>query len=141
MDSLRGKRIFIVEDDPANMAVNAATLRRTGAIIFQDFWNNDIVPLVKAHLPIDVILLDLMLRHDMNGYDLFETLQADPDLAAIPVIAVSAADPGIEIPRAKAKGLAGFIGKPILPRIFAEQIATCIDGGHVWHAQHGYPGE
>jgi hypothetical protein len=54
---------------------------------------------------------------------------------------VSAADPTTEIARAKAKGLAGFIGKPIVPRLFASQIAACIDGGNVWYSQDRYTGE
>lgn len=137
MDELKGKRVFIVEDDATNMAVNAVTLKRSGAVVIQDFWNTGVARNLRAHLPIDVILLDLMLRHDMNGYDIYDELQTDPELASIPVIAVSAADPGIEIPRARAKGLAGFIGKPIVPRLFAKQIADCIEGQEVWFAQNG----
>ena len=138
MSKLNGKRIFIVEDDATNMAVNAVTLKRTGAIVIQDFWNSSVADMVRKHLPIDVILLDLMLRHDLNGYNIFDELQADPELSKIPVIAVSAADPGVEIPRAKEKGLVGFIGKPIVPRLFPIQIATCIEGGNVWYAQNAY---
>lgn len=135
MYELRGKRIFIVEDDPANMAVNAVTLRSTGAIIIQDFWNTDIIRNLKGHLPVDVILLDLMLRHDMTGYDVFRQLQADPQLCYIPVVAVSAADPGVEIPKAQALGLRGFIGKPIVPRLFPKQIEACINGEEIWYAR------
>lgn len=138
MDELKGKRVFIIEDDATNMAVNAVTLKRSGAIVIQDFWNTGVAKNLRDHLPVDIILLDLMLRHNMNGYDIYDALQTDPELAKIPVIAVSAADPGIEIPRAKVKGLAGFIGKPIVPRLFAAQIAACIEGEEVWFAQNGY---
>lgn len=138
MSQLNGKRIFIVEDDATNMAVNAVTLKRAGATVIQDFWNSSVIDILQKNLPIDVILLDLMLRHDLNGYTIFDDLQAYPELVKIPVIAVSAADPSLEIPRAKSKGLAGFIGKPIVPRLFPIQIATCIEGGSVWYAQNGY---
>ena len=137
MGVLSGKRVFIVEDDPTNMAINAVTLKREGAIVIQDFWNTNIPDLVRKHEP-DVILLDLMLRHDINGYDIFDELQANPETAHIPVIAVSAADPDVEINRAKKKGLSGFIGKPILPRLFAKQIAKVIAGEHVWYTLNGY---
>jgi len=138
VEDLRGKRIFIIEDDATNMAVNAITLKKTGAVIIQDSWNTGVAEQVRKSLPIDIILLDLMLRHDMNGYDIFDELQDDPELAQIPVVAVSAADPGVEIPRAQEKGLAGFIGKPIMPRLFAQQIAACIEGNTVWYARDGY---
>lgn len=141
MKELTNKRVFIIEDDALNIAVNAVTLKKAGAIVIQDFWNTNIVDHLRRALPVDVVLLDLMLRHDMTGYSIFEEMQADPELAKIPVIAVSAADPGIEIPRAKTKGLNGFIGKPISVRLFAKQIASVIDGETIWYAQNGYSSE
>lgn len=140
MSDLNGKRIFIVEDDAGNMAVNAVVLKSSGATVFQDPWTDDPIPMMHRHLPLDIVLLDLMLRKDMSGYDVFEQMQADPELADIPVIIVSAADPDVEIPKAKAIGVAGFIGKPVLPRLFPKQIAACIDGDNVWYSQDGHLG-
>lgn len=132
---LADKRIFIVEDDMMNMAVNSAALRRSGATVIQDVLNINTLEKLEFKLPIDVILLDLMLHHNLNGYDIFDAIQANPKLKHIPVIIVSAADPHIEIPKAKEKGTAGFIGKPIKPKWFAEQISSCINGKPVWYAQ------
>lgn len=134
-NELAGKRIFIVEDDLMNMAVNSAALRRSGATIIQDPLNINTIDKLTVQLPIDVILLDLMLRHNMNGYDIYDAIKANPQLKHIPVIAVSAADPHIEIPKAKEKGFSGFIGKPIKPHWFAEQIHSCMTGTAVWYAQ------
>jgi CheY-like chemotaxis protein len=137
MDELKGKRILIVEDDVTNMAVYAAALRRSGAIVVQDFWNVNTVAMLSQHLPIDAILLDLMLRYHMDGYDIFDRIRAQPELANIPVIVVTAADPEVEIPKARAKGFAGFIGKPISPTKFPRQIAACISGEPVWYFNKG----
>lgn len=136
MDELKGKHIFIIEDDPVNMAVNAVTLKKSGAHVTQDIWNTGAVENLLAHLPVDVILLDLMLRRNLNGYDIFREIKAHPALAGIPVVAVSAADPTIEIPKSQELGLAGFIGKPIHPFLFAKQIAACIRGEAVWYARY-----
>lgn len=135
MNELLGKHIFIVEDDPTNMAVNAVTLKRSGARITQDIWNIGTVAQLLKRLPVDVILLDLMLRHNMNGYDIFHEIKMHPYLQDIPVVAVSAADPTIEIPKAKSLGFAGFIGKPIMPRLFGSQILQCINGDPVWYTR------
>lgn len=132
MDELKGKRIFIIEDDPMNMAVYAATLKRTGAIVIQDPWNISTLHTLLHHLPIDIILLDLMLRHNIHGYDIFNQIKDHPRLQAIPVVAVSAADPDSEIPRARAKGFAGFISKPIKLYQFPMQVAQCMRGEAVW---------
>ena len=131
---LEGKRILIVEDDVTNMAVYAVALRKFGATAMIDPLNTDTMRMIQLSLPLDIILLDLMLRHSKDGYDIFDQLQADPALAGIPVLAISAADPTIEIPKAKEKGFVGFIGKPIDPTKFVEQIASCINGEQVWYA-------
>ena len=132
---LKDRRILIVEDNVTNLAVYNVLLRKSGAIIIQDFMNADTVRLLSQRLPIDVILMDLMLRNGISGYDLIQQIKAEPQLAGIPVIAVSASDPEIEIPRARASGFAGFIGKPIEPMLFPRQIADCIAGTPVWHSQ------
>jgi CheY-like chemotaxis protein len=51
---------------------------------------------------------------------------------SVPVIAVSALDPTVEIPKARAKGFAGFISKPLKLLYFAEQIASVTTGVKVW---------
>lgn len=135
MTDLQGKRIFIVEDDLTNMAVYAATLKRSGALIIQDFWNADTVRMLKQHLPVDLIVLDLMLRKEVSGYDIFDAIKREADLAHIPVVAVSAADPSIEMPRARQRGFTGFISKPISVADFTHQVAHLIAGEQVWFAQ------
>lgn len=137
MDELKGKRIFVVEDDITNMAVFAATLRQSGALVIQDHWNSGTIEMLTRHLPIDVILMDLMLRNGTSGYDIYDKLQALPEFASIPVIIVSASDPEIEIPKARERGFAGYIGKPISPSRFATQIVQCMEGTPVWHSQSG----
>lgn len=132
MKSLEGKRIFIVEDNIANMAVYAVALKQQGAIVIQDPWNADTLTMLSRYLPMDVVLLDLMLRRGVSGYDILEEIKATPELANIPVVAVSASEPAIEIPRAQAKGFTGFISKPIQLFKFLEQVACCIEGQSVW---------
>jgi two-component system cell cycle response regulator DivK len=132
MNPLSNRRIFVVEDDVTNMAVIVMLLRQNGAMVLQDPWNSKTVPLLMAHQPIDAILLDLMLRDGVSGYDIFKQIRQHEALAEIPVIAVSASDPAIEIPRAREMGFAGFIGKPIAMNRFGTQIAACLNGEAVW---------
>lgn len=135
MFELTGKRILIVEDNVMNMAVYAVMLKQKGVTVIQDFWSTDTISLLLSSMPIDAILLDLMLNDHISGYNIFDRLQEIPDVAGIPVIAVSAADPTIEMPKARAKGFAGFIGKPVHATKFPRQIAACIGGEQVLYAQ------
>jgi CheY-like chemotaxis protein len=135
--TLAGKRIVIVEDNVTNMAVYSVAFKMSGAVTIQDPYNTNTLDRIKLNLPIDIILLDLMLRYDMTGYEIFDQLQADPALVNIPVVAISASDPAIEIPKAKRKGFTGFIGKPIDPAKLVEQVAACINGEEVWFSYEG----
>jgi CheY-like chemotaxis protein len=136
MPELADKRIFIVEDDISNMTIFAASLKAGGATVIQDIWNDETVAMLKHQLPVDAILLDLRLRYGISGYDIFAQLQAEPELANIPVVIVSASDPDLEIPRAKASGFAGFIRKPIKLLDFPKQIARCIQGQPLWGVEY-----
>lgn len=129
---LKDKKVFVVEDDPINMAIIVIALREEGALVIQDPWNYDTIEKLIQFLPIDVILLDLMLRRGESGYDIFDKIRIHPELASIPVVIVSASDPGVEMNKARAKGFRGYITKPIKRTTFAQNIAAVIDGKSVW---------
>ena len=132
MNELSGKRVFVVEDDPANLAVLVATLRNAAAAVFQDSINIDVARRVLQYLPIDVILLDIMLRQGIDGYDVFDKLRANPQTAHIPVVAVTVLDSAVQIPKARAKGLAGYVGKPINNQALITQLAELFGKKRNW---------
>src|SRR5687768_15840309 len=117
-----GKRIFVVEDDVCNMAVMAVTLKYEGATVIQDPWTSGTIDLLTRTLPIDLILLDLMLRNGKSGFDIFDLIKAVPELASIPVVLVTASNPEREALTARNKGFDGFIAKPINASAFPQQI-------------------
>ena len=132
MGVLHGKRIFVVEDDISNMAIFSVILRQSGALVIQDHWNSGTLTMLARHLPVDIILMDLMLRFGVSGYEIFDQLRELPEFASIPVLAVSASDPEVEMPRLRAKGFAGFVSKPISFQEFPLQVAAAIEGEKVW---------
>ena len=135
MTVLQGKRIFCFEDDTKNRAIVETILQQAGATIRFDTWGfiEISLPKIRTFQP-DVILLDLMLMANVSGYDVYDTLRTKPYFATVPIVAVSASDPALEIPVARKKGFAGFIGKPIDMHLFATQIATILRGEGVWYA-------
>jgi DNA-binding response OmpR family regulator len=62
---------------------------------------------------IDLILLDLAFPRGLSGYDIYDDIQAIQELKAIPIVVVTAADLSVEMPKARQKGLNGFISKPL----------------------------
>ena len=128
---LKNRNIFIVEDNPGNLAVTSFYLERQGAKIHSDRWGTNTANLLREIMPVDAILMDLMFPNNVSGFDIFEQIHYIPELAHIPIIAVSASDPDTAMPRAVAMGFAGFISKPI-SYLIAVHVADIIAGKRVW---------
>jgi CheY-like chemotaxis protein len=131
--SLKNKNIFIVEDNVGNLAVASVYLEQEGAKIKVERRGIKTAQAVLRSLPVDIILTDLMLPNSVSGFDIFDQIRAVPELAAIPIVAVSAADPDVAMPRARQKGFAGYIAKPITPRITA-YVTAVLEGKQIWIA-------
>src|SRR5258708_6173791 len=129
---LKNRRIFIVEDNAAYVAIASIYLRYEGAVVESERWGLKVPEIILQHLPIDVILMDLMLPRNTSGFEVFDQIRQVPQLAAIPIVAVSAADPEIVMPQARERGFAGFISKPI-SRSFVQHVATVLQGKPVWN--------
>lgn len=75
----------------------------------------------------DLILIDLGLP-DIDGQTLVAFIKRIPELAAIPIVAVTAWPEETAREMATAYGCDGFISKPINVRSFPDQIAEFIPG-------------
>lgn len=109
-------------------------LEMQGVEISFERWGIDTMKRLERFAPVDLILLDLMFPGGITGYDVFDQIRANPDYATIPIIAVSASEPAISIPKTKAKGFKGFIAKPINFDAFPEQIRLILNGQEIWEA-------
>jgi CheY-like chemotaxis protein/anti-sigma regulatory factor (Ser/Thr protein kinase) len=103
-------RILIVDDEPVARQAMADLLAGENYIL--DFAGDGPtgIALAKAALP-DVILLDLMMP-GMNGYEVCAQLRADPSLAEIPILMITAYSDRKSRMRAIAAGVDDFIAKP-----------------------------
>ncbi len=129
---LQGKRIFIVEDNLENRVVFEVLLAEQGASIAYERWGIATIERLQAFAPVDLILMDLLFPKGVTEYDIFQAIRAVPDLASIPVVAVSAADPCEAIPKTQKLGFSGYISKPINFQTFTGQIVSIIKGEAVW---------
>lgn len=139
---LKNKKIFIVEDNPANRAVMLTILQMHNAQTFFDQWGMTTIKYLKRVMPVDLILMDLMLPRGLTGYDVFDQIQQDPALADIPCAVVSASDPNVEMNRARSMGFRGYICKPLNYQTFAPTLMAIMAGKPVWGeeftAQHPF---
>jgi CheY-like chemotaxis protein len=122
MKVLQDKNIFIVEDDSLNRLVFRLILTKVGATVAFDTSGQNALSFLQKSAPVDIILLDLMLTHGQNGFDLFQAIRALPHYANTPIVAVSAIDASQGIP-------------PIDSDLFPHQLAHILEGQAIWEGQ------
>ncbi len=104
-------RILYVEDNAANLALVRKVLEHASQYeVIGAITGEEGLDAARAHAPA-LILLDLDLP-GIDGFELARLLQADPALAAIPRVAISASVMKQERDQAIAVGCVRFIEKP-----------------------------
>jgi CheY-like chemotaxis protein len=102
------KKILIVEDDVRLMEVYLERLKREGFTVFHSGSGAAALTLAQNEKP-DLILLDIMIPGDMNGFDVLEQLKRMEATRAIPVIMLTNLDG--EEKTARQVGAADYIVK------------------------------
>lgn len=115
-----GTRVLLVEDNEVNRYLAQYVLEQAGFVVRCAGDGAEALRLAAAEHP-DLILMDLRMPV-LDGYETTKRLKADPALAAIPVVALSAQAMPQERERALAAGCVAHIEKPIDPTRFAEQV-------------------
>ena len=137
---LRGKRIFIVEDNTLNRVVYTMVLQVSGAILQFDVFGRDIASRLNGIKP-DLIILDLMLGRGIDGFGVYEKIREVPEYDDVPIVAISASDPSTALPKCQEMGFSGFIAKPIEEQLLVDQVSRLMDGEQVWYLGERYGGE
>jgi CheY-like chemotaxis protein len=137
---LTGMHIFVIDDDIRNRLIYKLLLPKHGAVVEQEGWGPDVMHHMERLAKVDLILLDLMLQHGISGFDLFGQIRARSQYDGVPIIAVSAADPGTAMPRAQQLGFNGYIAKPIDQETFPHQLSQVLQGKPIWYAGKRYAG-
>ena len=108
------KTLLIVDDMPENIDILDGILNKLYKI--KAAPNGKIALKVALSQKPDLILLDMMMP-DMNGLQVLQKLKESDKTSSIPVIFVTANDSPGEIEKAKLKGAADFILKPVDPEV------------------------
>ena len=118
------KRIFQIDDEPAISAALVVRLEAAGFELVSAHDGPSGLAAAAAHHP-DAVLLDIRMP-GMDGFEVCRRLKADPALAAIPVIFLSANLSDEAQRRALAAGGVAFLSKPYEPAEVVEAIETAI---------------
>ncbi len=114
------KKVMIVEDNELNMKLFHDLLEAHGFETVETRSGVEAVELARAHRP-DLIIMDIQLP-EISGLDVTRKLKADPELSAIPVVAVTAFAMKGDEERIRAGGCEAYLSKPISVAKFLETV-------------------
>ncbi|HEV2036584.1 MAG TPA: response regulator [Candidatus Dormibacteraeota bacterium] len=113
--------ILVVEDNKASSDLVAYLLRAAGHAVVTCTDGAEAIAIAGREHP-RMVVMDLQLER-MNGLEAAAVLAADPQLSAIPRVAVTAYAMVADRDRVLKSGLfQGYLAKPIEPTTFAAQI-------------------
>ena len=118
---------LIIDDDPNSLEVLGRLLRSQG-VNYQAVQDGSVFTGGADLAGYDVIFLDLEMPY-VSGYELFEIFKTQHGFTA-PIIACSVHSNEMETVREL--GFQGFVGKPIIPELFADQLQRILDNQPVW---------
>jgi len=125
-------QVLVVEDNVPNFVLIARMLAFMG--VQRCEWKTSgwqVVQFADTLPRIDLILMDIRLPYE-DGYQALQKVRASARLKHTLVIAVTAEASEEQMAKAKASGFDGFLGKPLDPDRFPEQIKRILSGQPVW---------
>lgn len=112
--------ILVVDDNPTNLKLASELLEMEGYEVLRASDAEEAQSILGEARP-ELILMDIALP-GMDGLELTRKLKSTPDLAHIPIIALSAFAMKGDEEKALASGCDGYITKPINTRTFPAQV-------------------
>ena len=127
--------VLVVEDNVSNFVLIARMLGFLGIHCEWKTSGYEVVEYADTLPKIDLILMDIRLPYE-DGYGALRKVRQSPRLKDVPVIAVTAEASLEEMKKARTAGFNGFLGKPLDPDRFPDQIQRILAGEAVWEMSY-----
>ncbi len=124
--TINGARILLVENNLFNQQVATEFLENAGAMVCIAQNGREAIDLL-VNGRFDCVLMDIQMPV-LDGFETTRLIRANPALAKIPVIAMTANVSDEYRRRCLVAGMNGFIGKPFRPDAFYAAIIGCLAG-------------
>jgi CheY-like chemotaxis protein len=117
-------RILVADDEPHIRKLVSFTLENRGYEVLQATDGGEALEMARTGKP-DLILLDVMMPV-MTGYEVLNTLKADPDTKDIPVVMLSAKSQRTEVEEGLSGGATEYICKPFTPKDLSQRVGEIL---------------
>ena len=121
-----GKKVLVVDDKEDNRVLVGKVLRLRGYEVIGAGTGEEAISMAQTELPA-LILMDIRMPGGIDGLEATRRIKALPQLAHIPILAMTASVRPEDMQQALNEGCSGFVSKPIdideLPKQVAEYIA------------------
>ncbi len=114
-------RILVVEDQDSIRKLIEALVQARGYAVTAVANGAKAIDVASVEPP-DLVLLDLMLPGQYDGFEVCRRLRADPATATIPVVIISALDDAESRARAADAGATAYYTKPFSPIALLKEI-------------------
>lgn len=123
--------VLVVEDNVANFVLVARMLGYLGVHCEWKTSGYEVLEYADALPRLDLILMDIRLPYE-DGFQAQRKLRASDRFKTVPIVAVTAHASEEQMSKARSAGFDGFLGKPLDPDRFPDQIRRILNGEQVW---------
>ncbi|HEY6567035.1 MAG TPA: response regulator [Actinomycetota bacterium] len=120
-------RVLLVDDDPVIVRLLEVNFRLGGFDVEGANRGEEALEKARATKP-DAIVLDVMMP-GLDGYQVCARLREDPDLAAVPVIFLTARAQEDDVARGYALGVIEYVTKPFDPEALVATVRRSLPRG------------
>jgi len=133
--NLKDATVLVVEDNVSNFVLIARLLGFMGIHCEWKTSGYEVVEYADTLPRLDLILMDIRLPYE-DGYGALRKIRASDRLKSVPIIAVTAEASQEQMTKARNSGFNGFLGKPLDPDKFPDQIHRILNGEGVWEISY-----
>lgn len=126
------KTILVVDDDPDVVEVIRTVLESAGYFVESAFDGDSGLAKMRAKKP-DLVILDVMMRRETEGFHVSYAIKNDPELAKIPILMLTAIGEKTGMKFSPEKDgeylpVEAFVEKPIEPKDLLARVEKLLSG-------------
>ena len=113
--------LLVVEDQPEIRKLICMTMDYDGFEVHEADNGDTGLRMVKALRP-HIVLLDVMMPGQLDGIQVWERIRADPEIAHIPVVMLTARSQQTDLEAGRRAGCNAYLTKPFSPLQLIETV-------------------